>query len=60
MTALLTHNSFKIESVKDRMHKEIKSILCNAVREETIGCFSEVATSLNLKTEKNQNVIVHI
>jgi len=36
------------------MHKEIKSILCSAVREETIGsveetigCFSEAATSLN-------------
>jgi len=51
------------------MHKEIKSILCSAVREETIGCFektigcfSEEATMFEFKTktEKNQNVIVHI
>jgi len=44
------------------MHKEIKSILCSAIREETIGCFSEAATMFEFKTktEKNQNIIVHI
>jgi len=60
MTALLTHNPFfKKKSVKDRMHKEIKSILCSAVREETIGCFektigcfSEAVTSLNFKNRE--------
>ena len=31
----------KRKIVKDRMHKEIKSILCSAVREETIDCFEE-------------------
>jgi len=41
MTALLTHNPFKKKSVTDRIHKEIKSILCSAVREETIGCFKK-------------------
>jgi len=38
------------------MHKEIKSILCSAVRKETIGCFektigcfSEAATNWNFQ-----------
>jgi len=41
------------------MHKKIKSILCSAVREETIscfeetiGCFSEATTSLNFKNRE--------
>ena len=41
LTALLTHNPFKKKSVTDRIHKEIKSILCSVVREEIIGCFEK-------------------
>ena len=53
------------------MHKEIKSILCSVVREETIdcfeetiSCFSEAATGLNFKNREeskcNCTYITHI
>jgi len=52
------------------MHKEIKSFLCSAVREETIGCFEktigcfEKTIGCFLKQQQClsliKNVIVHI
>jgi len=41
MTAYWLIIPLRLKSVKDRMHKEIKSILCSAIRGETIGCFEK-------------------
>jgi len=34
-------NSLEKKFVPERIHKEIKSIICNVVKEETIGCFEK-------------------
>ena len=52
MTAFWLKLPLRLKFVKDRMHKEIKSILCSAVRGETIGCFEK---TINCFSETTTN-----
>jgi len=51
-----------LKYVKDRIYREIKSILHSVVREETIGCiektigcFSATSTLLKIETKAEKN-----